>query len=73
MKNNPDRRIFLTSFFSTLCIIGLALGIMAADSESRRIGFGDGKTLIYQITGKNFDLACNAAQICYNNFIIPID
>lgn len=66
MKKNRNQRIFLTSFFCTLCVILLAMGIFIADSRSRETGFNDGKTLFRQITGKNFLLSCIAAGICYN-------
>lgn len=56
MKKNA--RIFLVSLFSTLCAAALLLGIMEVDYQSRRIGFGDEKTLVYQITGKNPNLSC---------------
>lgn len=62
-------RIFFTSFFSTLCVIALVLGIMQVDSNSRRIGFGDNKTLIYQFTGQSWQETCNTVKIWYNNFI----
>jgi hypothetical protein len=45
-------RAFLISFFTTLLLILLFLGIAVVDYECRKIGFGDEKTLIYQITGK---------------------
>jgi hypothetical protein len=69
MEHNRDLRIFLGAFFGTLCVLGLVFGILAVDSESRRVGFGDGKTLIYEITGKNLNLSCIDTEICYNNFI----
>jgi hypothetical protein len=56
----------------TLCVIGLLLGFMEVDAQCRRIGFGDSKTLIYQITGKNWHLTCNTGKICYNNFCIKL-
>lgn len=63
------KRIFFTSFFSTLCVIALVLGIIQVDSNSRRIGFGDNKTLIYQFTGQSWQETCNTVKIWYNNFI----
>lgn len=69
MNSKRDLRIFMISFFGTLCLLGLFFGLAEVDYQSRRIGFGDGKTLIYRITGKNFNLACNAVEICYNNSI----
>jgi hypothetical protein len=62
-------RIFFTSFFSTLCILLLLLGIAEVDYQSRRIGFGDDKTLIAQITGKTWAECCNTAKIWYNDFV----
>lgn len=62
-------RIFFASFFSTLCVLMLLLGMAEVDYQSRRIGFGDKQTLIYQIIGKNWDECCNAAKMWYNNFI----
>lgn len=70
MKKKRDLRIFLASMLSTLCLIGFLLGFMEVDAQCRRIGFGDNKTLIYQITGKNLSLTCNTAEICYNNFCV---
>ncbi|MFU0832110.1 MAG: N-acetylmuramoyl-L-alanine amidase [Oscillospiraceae bacterium] len=69
MIKNRNLRIFLVSMFSTLCIIALLLGLAKVDTQCRRIGFGDEKTLISQITGKNLDLACNTGEICYNNAV----
>lgn len=51
-------RIFIVSFFSTLCAAALIFGLMEVDYQSRRIGFGDEKTLVYEITGKNLNLSC---------------
>lgn len=69
MKNKRNLRIFLTSMVCTLCVLGLLLGLMEVDTQCRRIGFGDEKTLISQITGKNLNLTCIDAQICYNNSV----
>jgi hypothetical protein len=69
MKSRRDVRIFWVSFFSTLCVLGLILGLLVVDCESRRIGFGDNKTLIYEITGKNLNLSCNNGKLCYNNSV----
>ena len=69
MKNRTNLRIFLVSMFTTLCLIALLLGIAEVDMQCRRIGFGDNKTLIYRITGKNLSLACNTAEICYNDSV----
>ncbi|MCI1966152.1 MAG: hypothetical protein LKJ17_08490 [Oscillospiraceae bacterium] len=68
MTKHPNLKIFLVSMFCTLGLIGLFLGIAEVDTQCRRIGFGDNKTLIYQITGKNLVLTCNTAEICYNIF-----
>lgn len=67
-----NKRIFFGAFFSTLCILVLLIGLYEVDSNSRRIGFGDNKTLIYQITGKTWQESCNAAKIWYNNFILSL-
>ena len=56
MRRNREMRIFLTSLMTTLCVLGLLLGVAEVDTQCRRIGFGDNKTLIYQITGKNLNL-----------------
>lgn len=69
MRDHRNLRIFLVSMISTLCVIALLFGIAEVDVQGRRIGFGDNKTLIYQITGKNLNLACNTIQICYNNSV----
>ncbi|HEX3017285.1 MAG TPA: hypothetical protein VHP31_05455 [Caproicibacter sp.] len=58
MRNNRSLRIFLTSFFVSLLVIALVWGLAFVDYQSRKIGFGDEKTLIYQITGKNPDITC---------------
>ena len=68
MKRNRNLRIFLTSLVGTLCVLGLLIGLAVVDLQCRRIGFGDEKTLIYQITGKNLTLSCNVPHLCYNNF-----
>jgi heme/copper-type cytochrome/quinol oxidase subunit 3 len=59
-------RAFVISLLTTLLLILLFLGIAVVDYECRKIGFGDEKTLIYQITGKNLNFACNSIGICYN-------
>ena len=64
-----NRRIFFASFFSTLCVLALLFGIAEVDANSRRIGFGDDKTLMHQITGETWQESCNAVKIWYNNFI----
>lgn len=69
MRQNRNLRIFLTSFFTSLIVIALLWGLAIVDYQCRRIGFGDEKTLIYQITGKNPDITCIAAGICYNNSV----
>jgi hypothetical protein len=63
------RRIFFTSFFSTLCVLILLIGMAEVDYQSRRIGFGDDNTLIAQITGKTWNECCNTAKIWYNDFV----
>ena len=70
MKKNRDLRIFITSLVAALCVAGFAIGFAEVDAQCRRIGFGDEKTLLYQITGKNFNLSCIATSICYNIFIL---
>ena len=67
-----NRRTFFASFFGTLCVLALLFGILEVDANSRRIGFGDNKTLIYQITGKTWQESCNAAKIWYNNHILSL-
>lgn len=68
MGQRRNLRIFLASMLGTLCLVGLLLGLSEVDTQCRKIGFGDNKTLIYQITGKNLNLTCNTAKICYNIF-----
>lgn len=63
MRKHPNLRIFLSSFFAALLVITLLWGFAVVDYQSRKIGFGDEKTLIYQITGKNPDITCIAAGI----------
>lgn len=53
-----SRRAFWTSFFVALLIIALLYGMADVDFQCRRIEFGDGKTLIFRITGKNPYFAC---------------
>ncbi len=65
-KKHPNLRIFLASFLSTLCAIALVLGFMEVDFQSRRIGFDDGKTFFFRLTGKNLDITCINSEICYN-------
>jgi hypothetical protein len=67
-----DKRIFFASLLSTLCIIMLVFGMADVDYNSRRIGFGDNKTLIYQITGKTWDESCNVLKLWYNNFVLTL-
>ena len=64
-----NRKIFWGSFFSTLCVLMLLIGLAVVDYNSRRIGFGDDKTLLYQITGKTWQETCNVAKVWYNNFV----
>ncbi|HEX3039976.1 MAG TPA: hypothetical protein VHP54_06755 [Caproiciproducens sp.] len=67
--NRKKRRIFFTSFFSTLCILMLLIGMAEVDYQSRRIGFGDNRVLTVQITGKTWDECCNAVKTWYNDFV----
>jgi hypothetical protein len=66
-RNNRPFRAFLASLFVSLAVLALLWGIAFVDYQCRKIGFGDEKTLIFQITGKNLNIACIAAGICYNN------
>ena len=66
MRNRKNLRAFLTSFFVSLLLLALLLGLNAVDFQCRRIGFGDNKTFIFRITGKNLPLACNEDGLCYN-------
>ena len=56
MKQRKDIRAFAVSFYCTLCVLILAIGILEADYHSRQTGFGDGKTLIQSLTGRNWRL-----------------
>jgi hypothetical protein len=58
MKNFSGRRIFWASFFSASLVLLLLWGLATVDYECRRIGFGDGNTLIYRMTGKNPAITC---------------
>ena len=69
MKHHRSLTIFLVSLLGTLCVFGLLLGLAEVDAQCRRIGFGDNKTLLSQITGKNWGLTCNTAEICYNDSV----
>jgi hypothetical protein len=40
MKISHETKCFLASFFTTLCVILLIAGLVAADCNSRRVGFG---------------------------------
>lgn len=64
-----NRRIFFASFFGTLCVLALLFGFAEVDANSRRIGFGDDKTLMYQFTGQTWQESCNTVKIWYNDFI----
>ena len=55
-EKKQDRRLFFTAFFSTVCLCLLGIGILEADYQSRKIGFGDEKTLLYAWTGREGDL-----------------
>lgn len=63
MRNNRSLRAFLTSLFLSLAVLTLLWGFATVDYQCRKIGFGDEKTLIFQITGKNLNIACIAAGI----------
>ena len=67
-----DSRIFFSAFFSTLCVFALLFGFVQVDFNSRRVGFGDDKTLIYQITGKTWQESCNVVKIWYNNVVLSL-
>lgn len=56
MKRNKNARIFAVSFYSTLCVLALAIGILEVDYHSRQTGFGDGQTLIHSLTGWDLHL-----------------
>ncbi|NLJ30835.1 MAG: hypothetical protein GX424_04415 [Clostridiales bacterium] len=64
-----NRRAFFASFFSTLCVIALVLGIAEVDANSRRIGFGDNKTVFTRYIGQNWQETCNTVKVWYNNFV----
>lgn len=70
--SRSDKRIFFTSFFSTLCVFILIVGVLEVDANSRRIGFGDDQTLFRQITGQTWQETCNDVKIWYNQFILLI-
>jgi hypothetical protein len=72
MTDRRTRRIFFGSFFGTLCVLALLFGVYEVDTNSRRIGFGDNKTLIYQLTGKTWQESCNDAKIWYNNLVLSL-
>lgn len=55
MKNKRNHRAFFTSFFCTLLLLALLWGLAVVDFQCRRIGFGDNKTFLYEMTGKNPD------------------
>lgn len=40
-KDNRRKRIFGISFITAFCTILLVLGVVSADFESRKMGFGD--------------------------------
>jgi hypothetical protein len=67
MKKNRSLRIFMTSMFVTLTVLALLLGLAVVDYQCRKIGFGDEKTLLFQVTGKNLNFACITVGVCYNN------
>jgi hypothetical protein len=67
-----DKRIFVTSFYSTLCVLLLIAGILEVDENSRSVGFSDNQTLFHQITGQTWQGTCNAVKIWYNQIISSI-
>lgn len=67
--DRKEKKIFYTSFFSTLLFFVLIFGLIKVDYNSRKIGFGDDKTLIYELTGKTWNETCNDAKLWYNNFV----
>ena len=56
MKRNTNARIFAVSFYTTLCVLVLAIGILEVDYYSRQTGFGDDQTLIHALTGWDLHL-----------------
>lgn len=58
MRNRRRLRLLFLSFFTAMLLAALFLGLAIVDYECRKIGFGDEKTLIFQITGKNLNFAC---------------
>ena len=58
MEHRPGRHIFWVSFLSAFLVLFMLWGLAAVDYECRRIGFGDGNTLIYRLTGKNPAITC---------------
>lgn len=58
MKKNRNFRDFVISLVCTLCLLALLLGFAEVDYQCRRTGFGDEKTLISQISGKNLPMSC---------------
>ena len=56
MKRNGNARIFAVSFYCTLCVLALAIGILEVDYYSRQTGFGDDQTLIQNLTGWDLHL-----------------
>ena len=56
MKRNTNARIFAVSFYTTLCGLLLAIGILEVDYYSRQTGFGDDQTLIHALTGWDLHL-----------------
>lgn len=58
MRKHPRLRIFLASFAATALTLTLLWGLAAVDYECRRVGFGDGDTLLFRLTGKNPPITC---------------
>lgn len=46
MKDVKDRRCFWASFFSTLCLIILACGVITVDYQTTKVGFGERQPMI---------------------------
>ncbi len=72
IKTRREKRVFFASFCSTLCVLLLFIGMMEVDANSRYIGFGDSRTLFYEITGQTWRETCNTVEIWYNQTISSI-
>ncbi len=58
MRKHPRLRVFAVSFLASALALTLLWGLAVVDYECRRIGFGDGDTLIYRLIGKNPPIPC---------------